>query len=74
VLTGDALLIYIAAFLRSSAVGLIGVVLAIALTEAGVSVAGTGAVIGAGLAGIAVMTLVVTVAADRLGRRQCPRT
>jgi len=70
VLTGDALLIYIAAFLRSSAVGLIGVLLAIALTEAGVSVAGTGAVIGAGLAGIAVMTLVMTVAADRLGRRR----
>jgi MFS family permease len=70
VLTGDALLVYVAAFLRSSAVGLIGVVLAIALTEAGVSVAGTGAVIGAGLAGIAVMTLVVTVAADRLGRRR----
>jgi len=70
VLTGDARLIYVAAFLRSSAVGLIGVVLAIALTEAGVSVAGTGAVIGAGLAGIAVMTLVVTIAADRLGRRR----
>jgi len=70
VLTRDALLIYIAALVRSSAVGLIGVVLAIALTQAGVSVAGTGAVIGAGLAGIAAMTLVVTVAADRLGRRR----
>src|SRR5262245_34681411 len=69
-LTRDSLLIYVAAFLRSSAVGLIGVVLAIALTEAGVSVAGTGAVIGAGLAGIATMTLVVAVAADRLGRRR----
>src|SRR5262245_7916425 len=69
-LTRDSLLIYVAAFLRSSAVGLIGVVLAIALTEAGVSVAGTGAVIGAGLAGIAAMTLVVTIAADRLGRRR----
>ena len=66
----DASLIYIAAFLRSSAVGLIGVILAIALTEAGVSVAGTGVVIGAGLAGIAAMTLVVTVAADRLARRR----
>ena len=66
----DAGLIYAAAFLRSSSVGLIGVVLAIALTEAGVSVAGTGAVIGAGLVGIAAMTLVVTVAADRLGRRR----
>jgi MFS family permease len=66
----DARLIYAAAFLRSSSVGLIGVVLAIALTEAGVSVAGAGAVIGAGLVGIAAMTLVVTVAADRLGRRR----
>jgi MFS family permease len=70
VLKRDSLLIYIAAFLRSSSVGLIGVVLAIALTEAGVSVAGTGAVIGAGLAGIAAMTLVVTVTADRFGRRR----
>jgi MFS family permease len=69
-LTRDAFLIYVAAFLRSSAVGLIGVVLAIALTEAGTSVAGTGIVIGAGLAGIATMTLVVTVAADRVGRRR----
>jgi len=69
-LARDSLLIYVAAFFRSSAVGLIGVVLAIALTEAGVSVAGAGAVIGAGLAGIATMTLVVTVAADRLGRRR----
>ncbi len=34
------------------------------------SVAGTGVVIGAGLAGIAAMTLAVTVAADRLGRRR----
>jgi MFS family permease len=69
-LTRDSILIFLAAFLRSSTVGLIGVVLAIALTEAGVSVAATGAVIGAGLAGIATMTLVVTVAADRLGRRR----
>ncbi len=66
----DARLICAAAFLRSSSVGLIGVVLAIALTEAGVSVAGTGVVIGAGLVGIAAMTLVVTLAADRLGRRR----
>ena len=69
-LSRDAALIYLAAFLRSSAVGLIGVVLAIALVEAGVSVAGTGIVMGAGLAGIATMTLVITLAADRLGRRR----
>ena len=69
-LSRDAALIYAAAFLRSSAVGLVGVILAIALTEAGVSVAGTGLVIGTGLAGIAMLTAVVTVAADRLGRRR----
>jgi predicted MFS family arabinose efflux permease len=45
-------------------------VLAIALTQAGVSVAATGTVIGAGLAGIATLTLVVTLYADRLGRRR----
>ena len=45
-------------------------ILAIALTEAGVSVAGTGLVIGTGIAGIAVMTLVVTYGADRVGRRR----
>ena len=66
----DAALIYLAALLRSSAVGLAGVILAIALTEGGVTVAGAGLVIGVGLAGIAVMTAVVTVAADRLGRRR----
>ena len=32
--------------------------------------AGTGVVIGAGLAGIAAMTVVVTFAADRIGRRR----
>ena len=69
-MTRDAALIYLAALLRSSAVGLAGVILAIALTEAGVSVAATGLVIGCGLAGIAVMTAVVTVAADRVGRRR----
>jgi MFS family permease len=68
--TRDAALIYLAALLRSSAVGLAGVILAIALTEGGVTVAGAGLVIGTGLAGIAVMTAVVTVAADRLGRRR----
>jgi MFS family permease len=66
----DAALIYVAGFLRSSAVGLIGVILAIAFTEGGLSVAGTGIVIGAGLAGIAAMTAVVTFAADRFGRRR----
>ena len=68
--TRDSSLIYIAAFLRSAAVGLVGVILAIALTEAGVSVGGTGLVIGTGLAGIAAMTAIVTFAGDRVGRRR----
>src|SRR5262249_11558291 len=66
----DAALIYIAAFLRSTAVGLVGVILAIALAQAGVPVSETGLVIGAGLAGIAVMTAVRTFAAERFGRRR----
>ena len=68
--TRDAVLIYLAAFLRATTVGLVGVILAIALTEAGVSVAGAGVVIGTGLAGIAVMTAIVTFGADRVGRRR----
>ncbi len=66
----DASLIYAAAFLRSAAVGLVGVILAIALTDIGLSVATTGLIIGAGLCGIAAMTAAVTLAADRLGRRR----
>src|SRR5262249_1997004 len=41
-----------------------------ALAQAGVPVSETGLVIGAGLAGIAVMTAVATFAADRFGRRR----
>lgn len=65
----DALLIYAAAFLRSSTVGLVGVLLAISLAEHGVSVAAIGLIIGAGLAGIALVMAAVAVAGDRFGRR-----
>jgi MFS family permease len=66
----DALWIYAVAFLRSASVGFVGVVLAIYLSENGLSVAATGLVIGIGLAGAAVATLIVSVGGDRFGRRR----
>jgi len=65
----DLALINTAAFLRSLGVGLIGVVLAIYLFRLGLSSFTIGLVIGAGLAGAALATVVVSVVADRLGRR-----
>lgn len=66
----DALLILCAAFLRSSTVGLVGVLLAIHLSEVGLSSAGIGAAIAAGLAGGAVATLLVGIRGDAFGRRR----
>ncbi len=66
----DLLLINAAAFLRSLNVGLTGVVLGIYLFRVGFSSVSIGLVIGAGLAGAAVATAVVTVRADRIGRRR----
>jgi len=66
----DAWLICVAALLRSTTVGLVGVVLALYLGAEGLSVAETGLVIGVGLVGSAVMTAIVSVAADRFGRRR----
>lgn len=66
----DAWLIYAAAFLRSATVGLVGVVLAIFLGEAGLSLSAIGLVIGVGLAGVTTMIALVTVVGDRLGRRR----
>jgi MFS family permease len=66
----DAALINAAAFLRSATVGLTGVVLAIYLAEIGLSAAAIGIVIGAGLAGTAIATLVVSLRGDVLGRRR----
>jgi len=64
----DLLLINAAAFLRSLNTGLIGVVLGIYLSRAGFSSLEIGLVLGAGLAGAALATGVVTVRADRIGR------
>src|SRR5437867_1278881 len=62
--------IYGAALLRSTGVGLTGVVLGVYLSRAGLSAAQIGIVITAGLAGAALGTLVVGLRADRLGRRR----
>jgi MFS family permease len=65
----DLLLINTVGFLRSVSVGLTGVVVGIHLFRNGFSSVNIGLVIGAGLAGAAVATIVVTLRADRLGRR-----
>ena len=65
----DLILINTAGFLRSLGVGLLGVVLGIYLFRTGLSSFMIGMVIGAGLVGSAVATVVVSFAADRLGRR-----
>ena len=65
----DLILINTAGFLRSLGVGLLGVVLGIYLFRSGLSSFMIGMVIGAGLVGSAVATVVVSFAADRLGRR-----
>jgi predicted MFS family arabinose efflux permease len=72
-LTRDLALICVAAFLRALGVGLTGMVLGIYLARSGISAAGIGLVIAAGLAGVVVATLLVGLRADQLGRRQTLR-
>jgi len=62
-------LIYIAGFLRSLGVGLLGVILAVYLARVGVSSTGIGLVIGAGLFGACAATAVVAWAGTRAGYR-----
>ena len=66
----DLALINLAGFLRSLGVGLMGVVLGIYLFRAGLSSFTIGLVIATGLAGSALATVIVSFAADRLGRKQ----
>ena len=66
----DAALIYFAGLIRSATVGLIGVVLAIYLSEIGLTTAAIGVIIGSGLAGAAVATVVVGLYGDVVGRRR----
>src|ERR1700739_3714422 len=62
-------LIYIAAWMRSFGIGLLGVVLGIFLYREGFSSTAIGLVIAAGLAGSAAGTVFITFNAHRLGRR-----
>jgi len=66
----DARLIYIAAFLRSATVSLVGVTIAIYLADIGFSATRIGLLIGAGLAGSSLATIVVGLRGDAWGRKR----
>ena len=66
----DLVLINAAGFLRSSGVGLMGVILGIYLFRQGLSSLAIGFVIAAGLAGSALATVIVSFAADHFGRKR----
>jgi len=65
----DKRLLYLSAFIRALATGLVGVLLGVYLAEIGFDAAAIGAIVSAGLAGAALGTLFVTFYADRLGHR-----
>jgi MFS family permease len=66
----DRRILYSAAFLRALATGLVGVTAGLYLAHLGLSPAASGLVIGGGLAGAALASLVATLRADRIGRRR----
>jgi len=68
--TRDLSLINAAGFLRSFGVGLMGVVLGIYLFRSGLSSFAIGFVIATGLAGSASATVLMTLRADRVGRKR----
>ena len=68
-LSRPLLLIYAAGFLRALGVGFLGVVLGVYLSRVGVSATRIGLVVGAGIAGMATATAVVSWAAARIGCR-----
>jgi MFS family permease len=63
--------IYVAAFLRALATGMVGVLLGLHLARLGFSASAIGLTISAGLAGAVAALFVVTWWGDRLGRRRC---
>jgi predicted MFS family arabinose efflux permease len=65
----DLVLINAAGFLRSLGTGLMGVVLGIYLFRSGLSSTAIGLIIAMGLAGSASATVLMTIAADRIGRK-----
>ncbi len=66
----DRRVLYAAAFLRSLATGMVGVLIGIYLAKLGFEPATIGTVVGAGLGGAAAAALVVTLVGDRIGRRK----
>ena len=66
----DRSLLYSAAFLRSLATGMIGVLVGVHLAKLGFEVGAIGAVVATGLAGAAFAALLVTFLGDRWGRRR----
>ena len=66
----DARLIYAAGFVRSATVSLVGVTLAIHLAEVGFSTTQIGLLIGVGLAGSSLATVIVSLRGDAWGRRR----
>lgn len=66
----DRGILYGATFLRALATGLMGVLLGIYLDRLAFTPAEIGLVIGAGLSGAALSTLIVTFLGDRFGRRR----
>jgi len=69
-LSRDGWVLFVACGVRNFAYGFLSVVLGIYLAEIGLSVEAIGGIFTAALAGGAVMTLVLTAVADRLGRRR----
>src|SRR5215471_16281182 len=65
----DLALINAAGFLRSFGVGMMGVLLGIYLFRTGLTSFAIGSVIAVGLAGAALATVLVSLIADRVGRR-----
>jgi len=66
----DRVLILAAATLRATATGLIAVVIGLHLARTGFDARTIGMVVSAGLGGMSVATLFVTLRADRIGRRR----
>jgi MFS family permease len=66
----DQQLLYLAAFVRALATGLIGVLLGVYLGEIGLDAATIGVIVSAGLTGAAIGTFLVTLLGDRLGHRR----
>ncbi len=64
------MLVYAAAGLRSAGTGLMGVLLGVYLARAGFSATRIGLMIAAGLTGVTLATLALSIRGDRLGRRR----